>query len=207
MMLKIGYMSKKLKKIGILGGPGSGKSTVAHLFAELGCGIINADKLNHQVLEKEDIISRIVEIWGSQVVGLDGKIDRGKLGEAVFSEKNGLNFLVEIVHPEIFILMERQICDFEDSGQVKAIVLDVPLLMEVGWEKKCDILVFVKVDNDIRRSRLKKNRNWNANFIKNIENSQILLDNKEEISDYIVENSSDISNLRLQLERIFPEMI
>ncbi len=200
-------MSVKLKKIGILGGPGSGKSTVAEVFAEQGCGIINADKLNHQVLERDDIIARIVEIWGSQVVGLDGKIDRGILGKVVFSGTNSLNTLVEIVHPEIFKLMEKQVENFERSGQVKAIIFDVPLLMEVGWENKCDILVFVKVHDCVRRSRLKNTRNWDENFIKNIENSQILLDKKEKISDYIVENSSDISNLRLQIERIFPEML
>ena len=200
-------MSDRLKIIGILGGPGSGKSTVAELFAELGCGIINADKLNHQVLSRADIIAKIVDIWGDKVVGLDGKIDRGQLGRMVFSSPGELDKLVSIVHPEIFKLMELQVKEFETSRQVKAIVFDVPLLMEVGWENKCDILVYVKVNDPIRRSRLKKNRHWDDNFIKNVENSQILLDNKEKISDYIVENSSDISDLRLHVERIFPKII
>ena len=200
-------MANHLKKIGILGGPGSGKSSVAEIFAEMGCGIINADKLNHQVLNQPAIIEKVVEIWGSDVVDLDGKVNRGKLGQLLFSSGPGIDKLMEIVHPEIFRMMNEQIAAFEDAGQVKAIVMDVPLLMEVGWEKNCDILVFVKVDDSVRRSRLKKIRNWDENFIKNIENSQILLDNKEQISDYIVENSSDISNLRFEVERIFPEML
>lgn len=195
--------------IGLLGGPGSGKSTVAGCFAELGYGVVNADQLNHTVLARPDIVRQLAEIFGTIILDDCGNIDRKALSAIVFSSKDGGNLhkLVDVVHPEVFKLMEAEIAGYEKKQQVCGIVLDIPLLLEVGLEKRCDYLIFVSVEDRIRRRRLVENRNWDENLIKNIENSQIFLDKKREISDYIVENSSDISDLRRQVEEISPKML
>ncbi|MBN2063168.1 MAG: dephospho-CoA kinase [Sedimentisphaerales bacterium] len=195
--------------IGLLGAPGSGKSTVAGCFARLGCGVINADKLNHAVLAREDIARRLADMFNSDILGDNGSIDRKKLSALVFSGegKENLKKLEDVVHPEIFKLIESEIIRLGQEESVPAIILDIPLLLEVGLDKRCDHLIFVSVSDEIRGQRLSEKRGWDEKLVKNIEKSQILLDKKREISDYMLVNNSDTGELLKQVESIFPKIM
>lgn len=195
--------------IGLLGAPGSGKSTVADCFASLGCGVINADKLNHAVLARKDIAIKLADIFGYDILDHNNSIDRKKLSNLVFSgeSKESLKKLEAVVHPEIFKLIDSEIVRLGLDQSVPAIVLDIPLLLEVGLDKRCDYLVFISVSDEIRRQRLTQNRGWDENLAKNIEKSQILLDKKRKISDYMLVNNSDTGELLKQVESIFPKIM
>jgi dephospho-CoA kinase len=189
--------------IGILGAIGSGKSQVASLFEALGCGVIYADRISHQVLEREDIRAKIADIWGPEVVGSGGAVDRKRLGEAVFDDPEKLKVLTSILHPEILRIIESKIRSFEENPDISAIVLDVPLLMEVGWHVRCDFLIYVETREDIRHQRLERCRNLDKNQQKKRENLQISLDKKKEVANFIIENNSDVSDLAKQVEKIY----
>ena len=124
--------------IGILGGIASGKSSVAAAFAELGCAVIDADDIAHDLLSESHVKSLVVNEFGTDILDSSGQIDRNKLGEIAFAEESRLSTLNKILHPLIMERAEQLIGRYEGVEKIKAIVLDAALLVEVGWDKKCD---------------------------------------------------------------------
>ncbi len=119
--------------IGIVGGIGSGKSTIAAEFAKLGCKVIDADRIAHELLEEPPVREKVVGLFGQAVLDSSGKIDREKLAEVVFADDHMLASLNRIIHPLVLQRTQVLIEQCKSKNQVKAIVLDMPLLVEVGW--------------------------------------------------------------------------
>jgi len=188
-----------------LGGIASGKSTVAAEFAKLGCEVINADKIAHELLEKDAVKRQIVAAFGPSILDPKGRIDRKRLADIVFADTHKLSLLNLIVHPLVLERAERQIERYSRQNQVRAIVLDMPLLAEVDWAKRCDRLIFVRCSKKIRAERAKK-MGFDKNQLKIRENFQISLDNKTGIADNTIENNSDFSALVRQVADIFTDI-
>ncbi len=189
--------------IGILGGIGSGKSTVAAEFAKLGCKVIDADKIARELLlYKTAVKEKVVGLFGWTILDPAGKIDREKLAEVVFADTDKLSSLNEIIHPLVLQRARELIKQYDCQNQVKAIVLDMPLLVEVGWDKRCDKLIFVDCEQKLRLDRAKK-LGFDKNQVKIRENFQISLDNKANLADNTIENNSDFSVLAKQVVNIF----
>jgi len=186
-----------------MGGIGSGKSTVAAEFAKLGCKIIDADKIAHELLENSPVKEKILASFGRAVLDSAGKIDHSKLADIAFSDADKLSALNKIIHPLVLKRAEELIKQYNCQNQVKAIVLDMPLLMEVGWAKRCDKLIFVDCRRQLRAERAKKLGIFNENQQKIRENFQISLDNKADIADNIIDNNSGFSELAEQIADIF----
>jgi dephospho-CoA kinase len=193
--------------IGILGGIGSGKSTVASEFAKLGCAVVDADKIAHRLLDEAGVREEIVGLFGREILDPAGKIDRGKLAKIVFADPEKLLLLNKTVHPLVLKETEKLIRRHNGQSRVTAIVLDMPLLLEVGWEKRCDRLVFVECDLRIRAERAKKMGIFDENQLKVRENSQISLDKKVGVADNIIENNSGFSALVRQVANIFSSVL
>ena len=188
--------------IGILGGIGSGKSTVAAEFAKLGCKVIDADKIAHELLDEPTVKAKIINLFGQTILDSAGKIVREKLAEVVFTDADKLSSINEIIHPIVLQWAEKLIKKYNSQNQVKAIILDMPLLVEVGWDKRCNKLIFVNCEKKLRLNRAKK-LGFDKNQVKIRENFQISLDNKAGIADNTVENNSDFSALARQVTDIF----
>ena len=197
-------MGKAGKKriIGILGGIASGKSTVAAELAKLGCKVIDADKIAHKLLENKAVKKEIVDLFGRTILDSTGRIDRKRLGGVVFSDADKLSSLNGIIHPLVLQRVEELMGRYDRQNQVKAIVLDMPLLVEVGWAKRCDKLIFVDCRKKIRLNRAKK-MGFDKNQLKIRENFQISLDNKVSLADNAIENNSDFSALVRQVADTF----
>jgi len=194
--------------IGIIGGIASGKSTVAAEFARLGCAVIDADKIVHNLLQNSEIKKKVAELFGiGMICEQTGEVDRNRIAEIVFSDPHQLSKLTEIVHPAVLERSLELIKQYNSDSQVKAIVLDMPLLVEVGWEKYCDKVIFVRTNQAKRLERAEKKANFNKNQFKNRENFQISLDNKFSIADNIINNNSDFSAMAKQVECIFSELM
>ena len=194
---------KKKAIIGILGGIGSGKSTVAALFGELGCAVIDADKIAHELLMVAEIKEKVVILFGDGILDKTGQIDRSKLGQIVFSDSLKLSELNNILHPPVLARIEQLIIEHKSQSFVKAIVLDISLLAEIGWDKRCDFLIFVDCDEQIRTDRAKKTGDFDEKHLKIRENFQISLDNKEKLSDNIMDNNSDFEALIKRVDDVF----
>lgn len=193
--------------IGILGGIGSGKSTVAAAFGRLGCAVIDADKMALEMLIDKDVVGQIVDIFGPDIMLPTGEIDRKKLADRVFSSSDQLQKLNDIIHPRVLRQTGILLAQYQADDAVEAIVLDIPLLMETGWHTRCDVLVFVDSDLAVRQTRVRQKGRIDADQIKKRENFQISLDKKREIAQYIVKNNSDLSDLAEQVARIYSAVL
>ena len=202
---RVGKIAEK-PVIGILGGIGSGKSTVAAEFAKLGCKVIDADRIAHELLQEPPVREKVVSLFGQAVLDSSGKIDRRKLAEVVFVDDHMLTSLNRIIHPLVLQRTQDLIEQCKSQNQVKAIVLDMPLLVEVGWHKRCDKLIFVDCEQKLRLERAKK-MGFDKNQVKIRENFQISLDNKASLADNTIENNSDFSAIAKQVTGIFSYIV
>jgi dephospho-CoA kinase len=132
--------SNSVPVIGLTGGIGSGKSTVARRLAELGARVIDADRVGHEVIEPgAEAYDEIVRAFGREILGPDGRIERKKLGALVFADQQKLGALNAISHPRMAERMARQIEQFRQARPIPpAIVLDAAILFQAGWERLCD---------------------------------------------------------------------
>lgn len=195
--------SGKKPIIGILGAIGSGKSTVASEFAKLGCKVIDADKIVHKLLKEETVRKRITSLFGMGILNSAGKIDRKKLADLVFVDGDKLSSLNKVIHPLVLARAEQLIDQYGRQSSVKAIVLDMPLLAEVGWDRHCDKLIFVDCERKLRIERAAKAGTFDENQLKIRENFQIFLDNKVHITDNTIDNNSGFPALARQVADIF----
>lgn len=205
-MVSVGTLGKK-PVIGILGGMYSGKSTVAAELAKLGCAVIDGDSISHQLLEEKDVLKKIVRVFGKEILDGKGKISRSALANRVFGDPAKLETLTGILHPLIMARVEQLIAQCGPQPAVRAIVLDIPLLVEIGWEKRCDHIIFVDCVPPLRLERAKKTGVFEADHLKIRENLQISLDKKKRIADNIVDNNSDLSGLSKQIACIFSTIV
>lgn len=192
--------------IGILGGIGSGKSTVACEFAKLGCGVIDADKIAGEMLGNESIKNQIREVFGCGCFDGDGSVNRGKLAEIVFESRDSVVKINSIIHPGVLEKTHGLVLELGKKSGVKAIVLDMPLLLEAGYENVCDVLVYIECNDKVRLMRAENGPNAKKN-LKKRENFQISLDNKREIAHYTICNNSDLPALAGRVETIFANII
>ena len=193
--------------IGILGGVASGKSTVAAEFVRLGCAVIDADKIAHELLDNEEIRGKIVSCFGQSFLDAAGRIDRGKLADIVFADADKLARLNDIIHPLVLAEAERLIEHYCGQTGIKAIVLDMPLLVEVGWHKRCKKLVFVDCQTNLRAARAGKMGIFGEEQLLIRENFQIPLDMKMKLADNVLDNNSGASQLARQIAEIFSTVV
>jgi dephospho-CoA kinase len=202
-------VNKKVRKkiIGILGGIGCGKSTVAAGFGKLGCGVIDADKIAHEIVEKPKIKKELLKLFGNDIINASSKIDRRKVAEIAFKSPAKVAQLNRITHPPVLVQIEQLIEEYNRQPCIKAIVLDVPLLAEIDWTKRCDKLIFVECGREKRLQRSQKNDLLDEDKIKIREKFQISLDRKKKIADYIVNNNVNLTDVERQIAEIFSNIM
>ena len=127
-----------MKIIGLTGGIASGKSTVSRFLAEMGAVIINADEVAHETLKSDiELQQEIVADFGDQILTAEGRIDRERLGEIVFTNPDALARLNRIMHPRLYEMVRAQLENYRQQ-KVKVVILEVPLLIEAGWTALVD---------------------------------------------------------------------
>jgi dephospho-CoA kinase len=194
--------------IGILGGIGAGKSTVAAELAALGCAVIDGDQLGHEALGEPAVKAELVAAYGRSILlGESGTIDRAALGKIVFDSPAELTRLNALTHPLIRRGIERRIAAVVADPSVRAIVLDAALLLETDWQELCTHWVFVQADDQTRCRRAGAKKGWDRAAWKKREKSQKSLDIKAAKAEYVVDNSSGLSHLREQVRLIFHRIV
>jgi dephospho-CoA kinase len=200
-----------LPVIGLVGGVGSGKSSVARgLAARQNYVVIDADALGHQVLQEADVKKQIKNRFGEVVFNERGEIDRSQLARRVFGadEESELarNDLNRIVHPRIGDKIHQEIQRARESarrepGTVPGVLLDAAILLETGWAEMCDAVVFVEASEGVRQNRVRETRGWDRAEWKKREDSQLNLKAKQNAADATIHNSQDLELAVAELEQ------
>ncbi len=195
-----------MKLIGLTGGAGSGKSTVADMFRELGATVIDADQATHAVYAPESLGFDLVEHeFGSDYVR-NGRIDRARLGELVFRDADARQRLNSIVHPLVREWMAARTAEALMHG-ANVVVQDVPLLFENGLEDLYSAVVLVYVPEPVQVQRLIEGRGLSEERARAIIGSQMPIDDKRARARQIIDNSGSREVTREQVERLWAELV
>lgn len=192
--------------IGVIGGVASGKSLVCEHFRQFGAILLNADREGHGVLEEPAVKAALCERWGDAILGPDGAIARPRVAERVFASPpegpREREFLERITHPRIGERLRERLAEYQRSNDRVCVILDAALLLEAGWNRLCDRIVFVDATDDLRRRRA-ESRGWSADQWRAREAAQRSLVEKRRQSDWIVDNSGTPDETREQVARIW----
>jgi len=191
--------------IGLAGGIGAGKSTVARILAGMGCIVVNSDELGRAALRDPVIRDTLVEWWGEEVLDDDGAIDRRAVAAIVFTKADERRRLEALTHPWI---EARSRDRFRAApAETPALVIDAPLLFEAGLEDECDAVVFVDAPRSLRLERLQENRGWDEAELHRREDSQLPLDVKRNRADHVVCNDGELSDLEARLRTVLSTIV
>jgi dephospho-CoA kinase len=174
--------------VGLIGGMGSGKSLVAAAFARHGARVISGDQLGHEALRRPEIRTRVLERW-PQVRGDGGEIDRRKLGAVVFAEAAERKALEALVFPWIERRLAEQVAAARADPGVALVVVDAAIMLEAGWSRHCNRLVYVHAPRALRLRRLAEQRGWSEKEVQARERAQMSLTEKVGRADAAVDNS------------------
>jgi len=184
--------------IGLVGGIASGKSSVARLFAEARTAtIVDADHLARRVLRQPAVRGALADRFPG-CLGADGELDRSKMARRVFRRPRELRALEAILHPPIRRAIRRAIA----RARTPYVIVDAPLLQEVGLDAFCDAVVYVACDARSRRRRARATRGWSAEEHRLRESRQWPVRRKRARADHVVDNSSSPARARRDVRRI-----
>ncbi len=183
------------KVIGLTGGTGCGKTTICSILEKHNAYIIDADKIAHSVIKKgEKAYFEIISYFGIDILDNSEQINRKKLGEIVFSDKEKLDYLNQITHKYIIKKIINEIDDIKAKNIYKYIVIDAPLLIETNLHKIVDTVWIVHCSLKTRLKRLKKRDNLPEDIIIKRINSQTDFNQNKKFANFIIFNEDD-SNL------------
>ncbi len=192
--------------LGLIGGIGSGKSAVATLFQNQGALIIGGDPIGHEALYQPDIKTKILYLWGTSILNEQGEISRPKLANLVFADPAERNELEKIVFPYITMKIAEKIDQAQQDLTVSFIVLDAAVLLESGWDRYCDWIVYVHVPLSLRWQRLRQQRSWTKEEFHQRTRAQISLTDKVTRADFVIDNSGDLATVVPQVEKILAQV-
>lgn len=189
--------------IGLTGGIGSGKTTIAQWFQEKGIPVYNSDFEAKKLMnENEDLIQQLIELFGDETYK-NGEYNRSYVASKVFNDKELLNQLNAIVHPAVF----KHFDEWLDNQNSSFVVKEAAILFESGSYKDCDYIISVIADEEIRIDRVAKRDQLNEDQIRNRMKSQWTDEQRIEKSDFIIENNKDLNALKLEFEKVYDEIL
>lgn len=185
--------------VGLTGGIASGKSTVSSMLAALGVDIIDADQVYHDLLSPGGLIWQdITQKCGSDILDKDGQIQRQRLAERVFGDSDFRAWLESVTHPRVQARVSENLRQAELDG-CRLVVLDVPLLLEAGWQHMVNELWVVYVPPQVQADRLMKRSGLTAEqAVKRIQ-AQWALSEKVKYADYVIDNTGSREETKQQV--------
>jgi dephospho-CoA kinase len=185
--------------IGLAGGVGSGKSFVARVLAEQGYLVIDSDRHVSEAYRRADVRRTLRKWWGKEIFLPDGQLDRAAVAKKAFGNPAQRKRLEKLLHPLVARMRQRVMRQAAREAQVLGFVWDAPLLFEASLAPQCDAVLFVHAPRRLRLKRVRQERGWTAAELARREKSQLPLDKKRKMSDYMVRNTAGADQVRRQV--------
>lgn len=191
---------RQMKVLGITGGVGSGKSEVLlFLEKEYDAYICQLDEVAKKLQKKGSrCFERIVEVFGEDILRVDGELDRAKLAERVFTDAGLLKILNEIVHPEVKKWVVQDISEKKENG-VSLYIIEAALLPGAGYEEICDEMWYIYTEENVRRKRLKSSRGYSDEKITDMIGSQPTEEQFRQSCTKVINNSGTFQKTKEQI--------
>lgn len=192
-----------MKVYGITGGAGTGKSEVIKMLQQnFGGCVIMSDEVARELMQKGNISYQlIVEYFGRDILMDDGEIDRKKLADHVFNNKEALEKLNSMTHPYVKDEIRKLIAEAEASGECRFVALESAILLECGYEDICDEFWYVYTKPEIRRQRMKERRNYSDEKVDSVMRNQQPDEVFFEQCSFVIKNNTTLSDVYAQLKK------
>ena len=192
-------MFGRMKKVGLTGGIGSGKSTVARMLANAGFPVVDADQIAREIMEPgSPVLERVAEEFGADILDDEGVLDRSELARRAFASKEATERLNAITHPAIRAESERRFAAAEKAGET-AVIYDMPLLVDLGLHAGMNLTVVVDVDVEERVRRLVEKRGLDEADARARMGQQIDDATRLNAADVVIDNNGSLDALEPQV--------
>jgi dephospho-CoA kinase len=191
--------------VGLTGGIGSGKSTVARLLERRGAVVIDADQLAREAVAKgTSAFERVVQTFGDAVVAPDGNLDRAALAAIIFSDPERKAVLESIVHPEVARRFGERVDELRGTDEV--VIYVSPLLVELGLGPAFDVVIVVTASPHLRVSRVASGRGLTPDDVRGRMATQATDEQRMEVAHILVDNDGSLAELEPQVDRIWSDL-
>ena len=193
--------------IGLIGGIGSGKSSVSAILNSLGVDVIDADKVGHEAYTpNSEGWRKVISAFGQDIVGPENEIDRKKLGSIVFSDPSEMEKLNKLMHPIIHNLVEGKIKNLADQG-INVVALEAAILIEANWQNLTHEIWLAKANREVVIERVQLRNNFSREeIIKRIE-SQMSNNDREKHADIVIDNDGTIEQLEETVKTLWQSRV
>jgi dephospho-CoA kinase len=194
--------------IGLTGGIGCGKTTVTKILAELGATVMDADKIAHSTYAPGGpAYAGVVAVFGKEVLGADGSVDRSKLGPIVFKEPAKLTKLTDAVWPATKNRIREMIAEARAKGERKPIVVEAAILIEANWQSVFDEIWLITAAKDFVIARVERERGLKPEQTEARIKAQLPDEERRKHATTVIENNGTIAQLQEQLATIWADAL
>ncbi len=195
-----------MKIVGLCGTSGSGKGVASRFFESLGCFVVDTDKLYHGMITGDSECSRdIIACFGETIKNEKGGINRERLGEIVFSDKNNLQMLNSVAHKHVRLAL-HEIAEKKRNEGTDVLIYDAPLLFEANMQHECDFTVAVTADKETRIKRIMKRDCITSEKANKRISSQHTDEFFSENCDFVIENNRDTAHLLIGVKNVLDKI-
>ena len=196
---------RDMLKVGLTGGIGSGKSTVAKGLQSKGVTVVDADQIAREVVQPgEEALDEIANTFGSEVIQTDGNLDRAALKQRIFSDPNAKKQLEAILHPRI---RQRILDQVNSATGTPYVVADIPLLVESKYPEHFDRVIVVDCTETQQVERVKARDDMSDEQIQRIMDSQATRQERLKSATDVIDNTGDLKSLKMQIEKLHDTLL
>lgn len=191
-------------KVAVTGGAGAGKTVVCDCFGRLGAHVISLDELAREAVKRDSpILEAIADHFGKGILRTNGSLDRRKLRGIITRDARARKVLESLTHPEIFRLFEEKVAAIESRHEDGVVVVEVPLLIELGIQDQFDVMVLVEASSDLQKSRLMARDGSSSAEAQALLGIQMVAEKKRPYADYIVKNLGPLDEMEVAVKKIY----
>lgn len=196
-----------MKILGLTGGIATGKSAVSKILSKLGANVIDTDIIAHKLAEiGEPLYNAYIEHFGEGVKLEDGELNRAEVARRIYDNEKEREWINSVAHPLIKERVDAEISRLQEAGET-SVVVEVPLLFEIGWQKYADVVWVVHVSKETQLKRLQMRDNIDEAAALARINAQMPIDEKKELADVVINNENHYYKVKNEVKKAWRKFL